>query len=64
VTDVKHQIDNYTYNGNGGCTISVKKRGGWATGWKDAQLMAGWTSVNPDGAGPGAPEVENDEPGS
>ena len=61
VNDVKHRIDHYTYNGNGGCTISIKKRGGWAVGWKDAQLMAGWTSVDTNAAdGPGAPDAGDD----
>ena len=40
----------YNVNGSGGTTVSVKKRGGLAPSWKDAQTLAGWL-VEVDGAG-------------
>ena len=42
VISEKHLPDSLTVNRKGGCTISVKKRGGWSESFSLGQKLAGW----------------------
>ena len=47
IYDTKHRFGDYVVidesrKKSNGSTVSVKKRGGWASAWKDAQVLAGW----------------------
>ena len=56
VTSVKTTVENYKSNASGGCTISVRKRGGWGPSWQDALCMAGWSPIDGDMEGAECPE--------
>ena len=40
-------IQDYKVNKNGGCTISLLKRGGVGCAWAHAKLIAGWEKPMP-----------------
>ncbi len=47
LTNVVNHLASYTDGKGKGCTVSVKKRGGWAVSWQAAKFIAGWSSDNP-----------------
>lgn len=36
------KLSGYQTNSAGCTTVSVKKRGGWTSSWKDAKILGGW----------------------
>ncbi len=52
LTNVVNPLATYTDGKGKGCTVSVKKRGGWGVSWQAAKFIAGWSTVNPFAVAP------------
>ncbi len=42
VTAANNVVPDIKQDKQGGCTISVLKRGGWKKAWEQARVIAGW----------------------
>ena len=62
--NVVNHLASYTDGKGKGCTVSVRKRGGWGVSWQAAKFIAGWSSVNPFPVAAAEPGIEGQGDGN